>query len=109
MLIRSRGEKPSLSRTKGKEGASLFAGLQVTLVHVWAAASKLGEAVCESTLLRYTALPGDSNPEVVCQPIKPEGQVGDKQERKGRDQGRDRLPQSGWGISSWNNLLPCSS
>lgn len=82
MLIRLRGGKnPSLSRTKGKEGTSLFAGLQVTFLHVSAAASKLGEAVCESTPLGYTAPPRDSNPEVVCQPIKLEGQGGDKQER----------------------------
>lgn len=74
MLTCLRGEKPSLSRTKGKkEGTSLSEGLPVAPAHVWAAASRLEEAVCKGTTSVHV---GESNPEVLGQPIRPEAKGG---------------------------------
>lgn len=107
MLTCLRREKAFLSRTKGKEGTPLSEGLQVAPTHAWAA--ELGEAVC----MRGTAAahvgtaPRESNQVFFCQPSKPEGEGGSKQE--GWEEGPAAPLCWEGGISSWNNLLPHSS
>lgn len=107
MLTCLRREKAFLSRTKGKEGTPLSEGLQVAPTHAWAA--ELGEAVCMRGLLLHTweQLPEKATQMFFCQPSKPEGEGGSKQE--GWEEGPAAPLCWEGGISSWNNLLPHSS